>query len=399
MTADAVPPLDAEYVLPLRWTDDQGLDDLTRYLHRLARIVPVTVVDGSPGPVFAEHHRRWSATVRHIVPEAGLGAGLGLGRNGKVAGVLTGVQQARSDRVVVADDDVRYDTAALVRLVGLLDVADVVRPQNHYDPLPWQARWDTGRTLVNRGLGADFPGTLGVRRSTLLRAGGYDGDVLFENLELIRTVRAAGGTELRADDLYVARRPPSVRHFWSQRVRQAYDSQAQPLRLAAELALLPVVACAGRRRTSIVLGLLTGAVLVAERGRRRAGGGAVFPAGSALFAPLWVAERAVCSWVAVLLRLRGGVPYAGARLRRAATPQRQLRARYAAVQGRREGGDGVPGPEHGEAGHGPSDRGTTVHGSREGDAAARGPLASRPEHVASAPSVTPSLRPAAGRAS
>jgi len=73
--------------------------------------------------------------------------------------------------------------------------------------------------------------------------------VLFENLEMERTVRAGGGRVRALHDLYVARRPPSTRHFLGQRVRQAYDSLAQPGRLAAELAILPTVLIAdgGRR--------------------------------------------------------------------------------------------------------------------------------------------------------
>ena len=90
---------------------------------------------------------------------------------------------------MIADDDVRYDEAALTAVHRLLGRADLVRPQNYFDPLPWHAWWDTGRTLLNRALGADYPGTLAVRRSTFLAMGGYDPDVLFENLELIRTVR------------------------------------------------------------------------------------------------------------------------------------------------------------------------------------------------------------------
>ena len=45
--------------------------------------------------------------------------------------------------------------------------------------------------------------------------GGYDGDALFENLELVRTVQAAGGRELHATGLYAPRAddtalPPST---------------------------------------------------------------------------------------------------------------------------------------------------------------------------------------------
>ncbi|MGI9121136.1 MAG: hypothetical protein ACR2G7_13625 [Acidimicrobiales bacterium] len=124
-------------------------------------------------------------------------------------------------------------------MVALLVHADLVCPQNHFDPLPWHARWDSARTLLNRAAGIDMPGTLGVRRSVVLRAGVYDGDSLFENLELIRTMQAVGGPAVSAPDLFVRRLPPTAEHFWSQRVRQAYDDLALPPRLAAELALLP----------------------------------------------------------------------------------------------------------------------------------------------------------------
>lgn len=314
--------LDAEYVLPLRWEHDDDLADLTTYLRDLARHVPVTVVDGSPPARFAAHAAAWGATVRHLRPEPWWGA------NGKVAGVMTGVRAARTDAVVLADDDVRWTPGQLRAALALLGDADVVRVQNVFRPMPWHARWDTARSLVNRGLGEDLPGTLVVRRSTLLRAGGYAGDVLFENLELLRTIRATGGTERCTPGLFVARRPPSARYFWSQRVRQAYDSLAQPPRLAAEAAVLPVLAWSVvRGRPAPVVALGVAAVLVAWRGRARSGGAAVFPATSAVLAPVWVLERAVCTWVALARRATGGVPYRGRRLVRAASSTRALRRR------------------------------------------------------------------------
>jgi hypothetical protein len=93
----------------------------------------------------------------------------------------------------------------------------------------------------------DFPGTLAVRRDTFLRSGAYDGDALFENLELMRTIRAAGGTIVSPLDLYVARRPPDTAHFLSQRVRQAYDDFAIPARFVTFLALPPLAGRGGAR--------------------------------------------------------------------------------------------------------------------------------------------------------
>lgn len=316
--------LAAEYVLPLRWSDDSGLAELTDYLVRLSAWIDVTVVDGSAPERFAAHRSAWPAAVRHLPPEPWPGA------NGKVAGVMTGVRHARHERVVIADDDVRYGPVELSAVADLLATYDLVRPSNYYTAWPWFAAWDTSRTLLNRALAADFPGTLGVRRSTLLAAGGYRGDVLFENLELIRTVIAVGGVECIAQDLYVARIPPTAGHFWGQRVRQAYDDFAQPGRLALELGLLPLLVWSLRRPQRLVR-LVLAVCALAEIGRRRAGGASVYPAGTVLWAPLWVAERAVCIWLAVGYRRRG-VPYAGGRLQVAATPLRELVKRLATVR-------------------------------------------------------------------
>ncbi len=314
--------LEAGYLLPLRWTDDADLAELTEYLRRLRRWIDVTVIDGSPAHLFASHAAAWSGLVSHLRPTGMPGRDSG---NGKVAGVLTGIRLAGPERVVIADDDVRYDYPALRAVVEALDRYDIVRPQNYFTELPWHARWDSARSLINRAFGSDYPGTLGVRRSALLATGGYRHDVLFENLELIRTVHAGGGSELRADAVFVGRRAPSAGHFWSQRIRQAYDGFAQPARLGIELCLLPLAIWAARRpgRAAGGVALVCG---VAELGRRRAGGRAVFPATGALWAPLWVVERGVCAWLAVGARLRGGVRYGEGRLLRAATPQWELNA-------------------------------------------------------------------------
>ncbi|MCR2785062.1 MULTISPECIES: glycosyltransferase family 2 protein [unclassified Microbacterium] len=309
--------LDGEYVLPLRWDDDAGLGELTDYLARLRRWVDVTVVDGSAPPLFEGHHVTWPF-VRHIPPAVA-------GRNGKARGAVTGIRCSRHEKIVIADDDVRYGRQQLTTVLDRLDAADAVRPQNVFVPAPWHARWDTGRSLLNRGLGGDFSGTVAVRRGALPEAG-YDTDVLFENLELERTVRAHGGRVDVASDVYVARRPPELAKFFEQRVRQAYDDLAQPGRLARELALLPLMVALLRARNVWGLAVLAAVVVaVAAIGRARAGGRRHFRATDCLWAVPWAMERAVTVWIAVALRLRGGVRYRDGRILRAATPLRTLR--------------------------------------------------------------------------
>lgn len=318
------------YVLPLRWTEPGPIAELTAYLDRLGEEVDeALVIDGSPQPLFESHGKALGGVARHLRPHPDLNFGMG-----KVNGVITGVRECSHEYVVIADDDIRYNGAALRRTAELLGSADLVRPQNYFDELPWHARWDSARSLLNRVFSGDlafpvgdFPGTLAVRRETFLASGAYDGDALFENLELMRTIRAAGGVVRTPLDLYVARRPPSTEHFLSQRVRQAYDDFAIPLRLCAFLAIVPLAARSlwrGQPR-SLLAGALA-AIGLAERGRRKAGGADHFPLSGSLLAPAWIAERSLCAWLALLAKIRGGVPYGDGRLKHSATSLRRVAA-------------------------------------------------------------------------
>jgi glycosyl transferase family 2 len=323
------------YVLPLRWTEAGPIEELASYLREVAAEVgEVLVVDGSPPDLFERHANALAGVARHLRPHRDLGFPMG-----KVNGVITGIRECASESIVIADDDVRYDPSSLRRTLALLAEADLVRPQNYFDELPWHARWDSARTLLNRVFTGDpafpvgdFPGTLAVGRDAFLDSGAYDGNALFENLELMRTIRAAGGTVISPLDLYVARRPPSARHFLSQRVRQAYDDLAVPIRFAAFLALAPMAAELLRRDRVRWLGAAAlASVAVAEIGRRRAGGRRYFSPTGSLLAPVWIAERSLCCWVALAERRAGGVRYGDRRMRYAATSLRRLKRRYSAA--------------------------------------------------------------------
>lgn len=338
ITMNAVNSPGLSCIIPIRVTVPDTRTEFRDYIEWLSSVAEVIIVDGSSAEVFAAHDTVWGDVAMHVAPHADLMTDMG-----KVGGVLTGVRLASNERIIIADDDVRYDPDSLAAVKSALTAADVVRPQNYFYPLPWHARWDTGRTLLNRMTGGDWPGTLGVRKSILSRAGGYDGSVMFENLELVRTVIAAGGTETVLSSAYVRRLPSSSRHFWSQRVRQAYDEFARPLRLLTQLALLPSAALASFFSPAAIAVGAVGIIALAEMGRRRLDGRRYFPADTSLFAVAWVSERAVCSWIALGSRIIfGGVKYRGSLLRRSATPMSVLRHRFRHLREQRTGLN--PGP-------------------------------------------------------
>ena len=345
----------AEMVIPLRWVADAThsarIEEMALYLRCLSQTVTsTTVVDGSDDSAVEAHRRSWAPYARIVRPDPGVtrpvrssgdSASHRDAPNGKVIGAVTGIRVARHEHVVLADDDVRHTPDTISRLVASLAAADLVRPVNVYDGWPWQARWDGARTLLNHAVATDWPGTFALRRSTVLRHGGWCADALFENLEMWRTVSAAGGRVLGTPDIRVARRPPSVSQFWSQRVRQAYDDFAQPVRLVIELALLPAGLVALRSRPLALVAVAAASVVLAESGRRRLGREWV-PPSVPLWAPVWLLERAVCVWLAVGSRLRGGVSYHGRRLSCAAHSSRHLRLVLAGSDAPRDdrGGDG-----------------------------------------------------------
>jgi hypothetical protein len=325
-------PEPASYVLPFRADGAGELGDLADYVAKISALAEVLVVDGSPPREFQRHAEELGGAVHHLQPDRDLRYAMG-----KVNGVITGVRRASNEAVVVADDDVRYDPDALREVVKRLGRAELVVPQNYFQPLPWHARWDTARTLLNRIYTGDrwfpvgdFPGTLGVRRTFFLDINAYDGNLIFENLQLMRTIRAAGGRVEMALDLYVRRLPPSTRRFLSQRVRQAYDDFAIPLRMGGFLSIGPVLAgLPFRWRARLAAALAIGTMALAEKGRRRGNGGSVYPATASLMAPAWIAERALCSWLALGERvIRGGTAYRGGLISRAATSSAELERRY-----------------------------------------------------------------------
>jgi hypothetical protein len=312
---------DATYLLPIRSFTGHGTE-LTDYLRGIARLLPVVVVDGSPQAVFDAVHEDWSSFALHVPPAPDIG-----GANGKVRGVLTGLRFVTSDIVVIADDDVRYDEAALDAVCDALGDADLVMPQNYFDPHRWHTRWDTARTLLNRATGQDFAGTLAVRRRFI--AEGYDADVLFENLEMVRAVARRGGRCSWRPELYVRRLPPTTHHFLGQRIRQAYDEFARPHRMAIGLTVLPAGVATGLVGGVRGLMVLCAATMAtAEWARRRHGGRDHFPASSSAMAPLWIVERGVCSWLALRQRRRGGVRYGEVRLLHATTDDGPRRHRH-----------------------------------------------------------------------
>ncbi len=314
MSARPDEPFRCTYLLPIRRVRADGAEaeEFARYFRRLAAAgCEVLVVDGSPAEVFEAHARAWEGACRHVTVDPRYKY-----LNGKVNGVHTGVDLAGCEFIVLADDDIRYTAEEIGRACALLERHEMVRPQNYLRPLPLWAKTEAARMLLNRAWmpEGDYPGTLGIRRSAMLRVGHYDGDVLFDNEEIVRHFRARGARVCFARDFFIHKRPPSFRKWVEQRPRQAYEDfvmRAKTLFFAALPAALALSALFGGLRGALafVLAVAAGSALLAARGL---GDGATrfFPAWLCLYAPAWVLERTLSTYWAFYWKLaRGGYPF------------------------------------------------------------------------------------------
>jgi hypothetical protein len=302
------------YLLPIRRVraSQAEMEDFAAYFRSLVSAgCEVLVVDGSPAGVFDEHDRAWSDVCRHVKVDKRYGY-----LNGKVNGIHTGVDLAACEKIIVGDDDIRYTAANIERISLLLDQQEMVRPQNYLKPLPWWARMEAARMLLNRALlpTGDYPGTCGFLRSTMRRVGHYDGDVLFDNEEMVRHFALHGAKICNALDFFILKRPPTLNKWWEQRPRQAYEDFVMWAKTIFFLSLLPLGLAlglwAGPQAASLyVFVIALASSLLALRGRR-AGGRGFFPAWVCLYAPLWILERSLSVYWAIYWRVvHGGYPF------------------------------------------------------------------------------------------
>jgi hypothetical protein len=301
------------YLLPIRRNSVSAVElaDFANYFQTLVEAgCGVLVVDGSPPDVFAENDRAWGKLCRHVPVDPQYPY-----LNGKVNGIHTGVALTDCDRIIVGDDDIRYTSENITRMVALLEQYELVRPQNYFQPLPWWGRLEAARILLNRGVlpTGDFPGTCGFRRSTMLRVGHYDGDVLFDNEEMVRHFAVKGANIGYATDFFIQKLPPTLKKWWEQRPRQAYEDFVMRFKTALFLALIPagillVWLWSAKALLDYGLGVAIASILIAFKGRR--GAEPFFPINICLFAPLWVIERSLSVyWALYWWLVHKGYPF------------------------------------------------------------------------------------------
>ena len=283
-------------------TDDE-LRDLAAYLSTIGlHDCDVVVLDHTPRADFDRHRRtlRWvarhhSVRVDHLLP------------GGAVDAVRAAADFAACEKVVVATEDVRYTPEALEQIVQVLDVHEVVEPQDYFDPLPWWGGIDAGRILVHRGIepSPDHGATFGFRRSALRGLRGLA--ILDTNDDPVRRLASRGAEVFAACDVFVRRKPRPLEEWLGARPRIAGEDFALPMKTAFFFALVPLLLLLALVGDARLAGGYAGVIAFASVAlalRGRSGATRFFPLRACFFAPLWVLERSLSVYWALARKLR-----------------------------------------------------------------------------------------------
>jgi hypothetical protein len=261
----------------------------------------VLILDGSPAHQFDSnrHVLRWVG--RHVAVDPRHRFA-----DGEIDLLRAAVELASSEKVIVAVEGTRCTAADVVSICGLLDRHEVVEPEDYVAADGWWGGVEAGRILLHRGL--EQPGqvrsTLAVRRSAyrpLLEFEERSGDAHLRRM-IIHAAEQYG-----EHDVFIRREAPRREKWLQRRVREAAADFSLPLKTAFFLGLLPVVllmaAVGGATTAAGYTGVLAFAsVLLALKGR--AGAARFFPVRACFFAPLWVAERSVSVYWALIQSMR-----------------------------------------------------------------------------------------------
>lgn len=306
-------PLKCTYLLPnrRRTFSNAEAEKFARYFQVLTDAgSEVLVIDGSPRSILNAHAAIWSHPSRHLPVDARFTY-----RNDKVNAIHTGADLAGTEKIIIGDDDIRYDAEAIASVCRRLQEFEVVRSQNFIDPLLWWARMLINRATLKSG---DYSGTCGFRRSAMLRAGHYDGDVLFDNEEMIRNFARAGLTVDYPSNLFIRKDPPSFCKWLEQRPRQACEDFALLEKTFFFVVVIPSViflALVAGWKTLLfsALALSLRSIMLAAARQSMGKARTVFAFSNRWFAPLWIAERATSIYCAFCWYLLRGGYFGGGR--------------------------------------------------------------------------------------
>jgi hypothetical protein len=287
--------------------------------------IEVVICDGSDDENFAKNAILANGSITHLAVDRHRYRSL----NDKVNGLRTGVRVARSEWVIVFDDDMYPKPGQLAAAIAEPPADQVLKLRTYVTPLTVLELIEVARALVShclKPLGDTSPVYFGRRSILLATLEQMPGNVLFDDREIEKQLRNMGPGVAVHPALLVSREP-SVSSKWAQQqIRYAYEDLSllakTTLFLGLPIAVLGLFGSGlGFLAAVLIVTVIVALTAAAAIGWMRAGLRGCYPLWMVLWAPIWFAVRTVAVPIALWLLMTGGIRHGGRRIRCPSRPR------------------------------------------------------------------------------
>ncbi|MGE5403022.1 MAG: hypothetical protein ACM3S2_21690 [Ignavibacteriales bacterium] len=298
------------YIFLIRRNSAPGdeIQELAGYFRMLNSLgCEVLVVDSSPLDVFAGFEGAWYYLCRHVKVDSRFHY-----LSDKLNSICTGADLATCEKIIVAEDDVRYSPADILRMCEMLEDFDLVRPQNYISPLQWWSRMESVHTLMNRAVfpGGDYSNTLAFLNTAFKKHCHFGKSSYYDSDDIIMQFALRRAKICYALDFLILKKSPSLSCWRDQMFQNIFDNFDFSLRTVLLLLLIPVgilLALFAGPKTALIYStaVILSSITVAFMGRHR-GGRQFYPIGLLVYAPLWLLDVVINNYRALYWILSPG---------------------------------------------------------------------------------------------
>lgn len=280
----------------------------------------ILIVDDNPKDIYDEIHRWFVNTkIKHFRPARKYFTGA----NNKLNSIEAGINESKGEYILLIDDDCRPEVDFVSNFIKRLrkDKPDCFRCIIHFKHYGLLELMDISSILFINIVCThkQFWGNIGFRKSTLETVGYPNKNVLFDELAFYLKFHKTKKKIKYYSDISITMEPGNtLKTYFEQRLRYAYENIAYPLRFLVSLTILPIVLLLLSYKNSwswiFVLGVFASILGAGFLGQLLYG--KHMPKFTFLYTPLWFLPYPLFSWLSIMAYFTGGIGFGGSKIRR-----------------------------------------------------------------------------------
>lgn len=313
-------------IIPVKLEYGRDVVEFVKYIHLLSDQMAhyeyeIIISNESNNEVFeyVNNEMKNHSKVKHILPNPTYRTGA----NDKLNGIYAALDYCTYEKILLVDDHYRVSKSTIEKLIPLYETYDCFKMMPKFDKFPLSALLDLcGMYIINLlDSKKQYCGHLCFKKTHIMKFGFPNRDSLFDELAIEMHLK-----ENKCCTGYIknvsleAVQNISIKKFWEQRVRYAYENMALPIRFTMFLSILPILilllAINQLLALCFVIFLTTAVILLAYIGQIIYGKKNV-PRFSFLLSPMWFWFYPFTSWIAIVKYFSGGVMFGGRKIKKA----------------------------------------------------------------------------------